>query len=177
MNYVIVDLEATCWEITGSIERMEIIEIGAVKLAAQTLEIQAEFNSFVRPVHQPVLSRFCTALTSIRQEDVDGADEFPAVFGQFLDWIGPQPFTLCSWGKYDLRQFGVDCRRHRVSLPNSFRHHINLKKLFADRHGLKPCGMLRALSHFGMRAEGMNHRGIDDALNITRIAVELFRRN
>ncbi len=47
MNYIIYDLEATCWE--GSRwEEMEIIEIGAVLLDGEHFQPMAEFEQFVR---------------------------------------------------------------------------------------------------------------------------------
>ena len=82
MRYGVVDLEATCWEERGSPERMEIIEIGAVLLASSRGPAEREHGSFVRPVESPLLSDFCTRLTSIRQQDVDGAP---------LGWKGPAP--------------------------------------------------------------------------------------
>src|ERR1043165_8944279 len=105
MRYVIVDLEATCWEKGTSPDRMEIIEIGAGLLDSSTGPVSKEFGAFVKPVASPELSEFCTQLTSIRQEDVDQAEIFPMVFWQFVDWIGVEPFRLCSWRAYDLNQF------------------------------------------------------------------------
>src|SRR5690348_5364087 len=119
MRYVIVDLEATCWETGTSPERMEIIEIGAVLMDSSAGPVSKEFGAFVKPMASRELSDFCTQLTSIRQEDVDQAEIFPVVFWQFVDWIGEQPFYLCSWGAYDLNQFRRDCQRYRMSLPAS----------------------------------------------------------
>jgi inhibitor of KinA sporulation pathway (predicted exonuclease) len=132
----------------------------------------AEFSRFVRPVKEPVLSEFCTRLTSIQQRDVDRAQTFPEVFSDFLAWLGPEEFSLCSWGAYDLSQFEVDCRRHSIPFPDSFSaHHLNLKRLFQERRGArKPGGMRQALSILGIPLEGQHHRGIDDARNIAKIA-------
>ena len=55
MRYVIVDLEATCWE-GGSPDRMEIIEIGSVLLESSRGPLSREFDAFVRPVESPQLS-------------------------------------------------------------------------------------------------------------------------
>lgn len=53
--------------------QMEMIEIGLVVIDLETLEIVDEFQRFVRPQINPVLTDFCKQLTSIQQEDVDGA--------------------------------------------------------------------------------------------------------
>src|ERR1700759_4983036 len=166
MNYVIVDLEATCWENTRNRDRMEIIEIGAVYIESSRGPVVSEFNSFVRPVVSPTLSDFCKKLTSITQADVDGADVFRAVFRRFLDWIGPDPFMLCSWGAYDLNQFRLDCQRHALTMPKAFERHVNLKKEFARVNGVRSCGMAAALKHAKLPLVGTHHRGIDDARNI-----------
>jgi len=174
MRYVIVDLEATCWEGGSNIEIMEIIEIGAVILESSQGPAVEEFSAFVKPVIEPILSDFCMRLTSIRQSDVDNADNFKVVFPRFIDWIGSQPFILCSWGAYDLKQFRADCERHKIPLPESFLRHINLKQEFADLKGIKPCGMAKSLQILGIKLEGTHHRGIDDVRNIAKIAVKVL---
>jgi inhibitor of KinA sporulation pathway (predicted exonuclease) len=170
MRYVIVDLEATCWEKGTTPARMEIIEIGAILLASATGPASREFAEFVRPVAEPTLSDFCIQLTSIRQEEVDAAGDFKTVLPRFLDWLGSEPFTLCSWGAYDLNQFKTDCARHDLPLPAAFERHINLKQEFAVLKGVKPCGMKHALRLLGLPLEGQHHRAIDDARNIAKIA-------
>jgi inhibitor of KinA sporulation pathway (predicted exonuclease) len=169
---IVLDLEATCWEGRVPVERMEIIEIGAVALAGSTLEPAGEFSRFVRPFAQRVLSEFCTRLTSIRQDQVDSARIFREVFPEFLAWIGPEPGRVCSWGAYDLNQLRVDCRRHGLELPESLAAaHLNLKTLFQERRSLRRgCGLAQALRLLGWPLEGTHHRGIDDARNISRIA-------
>ena len=170
MRYIVVDLEATCWLKGGSRDRMEIIEIGAVLLNSSSGPAVSEFGAFVRPVLEPVLSDFCRELTHIEQADVDGAAPFPEVLSRLLEWIGSEPFVLCSWGAYDLGQFETDCRRHKLPLPETFRRHVNLKAEFAEQRGIQPCGMAHALVISKLPLEGTHHRGIDDARNIGRIA-------
>jgi 3'-5' exoribonuclease 1 len=167
---VICDLEATCWDKgEHNPEKMEIIEIGAVLADAKSMRKLDEFNSFVRPVRNPVLSDFCVNLTSIQQQDVDDADVFPIVFSRFLDWIGDlETMRIASWGAYDLNQFKQNCRFHGIANP--FRDkHINLKKKFSELHNGKKYGMKRAMRIVGLVLEGVHHRGIDDARNIFRI--------
>lgn len=171
MRYVIVDLEATCWMGRPVPQRMEIIEIGSVLLASDTGPIQQEFASFVRPLNEPNLSAFCMGLTGIRQQEIDKAEDFSRVFPRFLDWIGPEPYRLCSWSTYDLNQFKTDCARHGLSFPPQFSNHVNLKQEFARIEGVRPCGMKRALAMCQLQVEGKPHRGLDDARSITKLAL------
>ncbi|MBB6050093.1 3'-5' exonuclease [Armatimonas rosea] len=172
MRFIIVDLEATCRESGMPREEMEIIEIGAVELLSPIAEPTREFSRFVRPTLNPELSAFCTQLTGISQRDVDRAEGFSTVFPAFLDWIGPEPYTLCSWGAYDLTQFLQDLARHGLTPPPAFNatRHLNLKKRFADKLGTRPLGMATALRHVGLPLLGRHHRGIDDAYNIAALA-------
>jgi 3'-5' exoribonuclease 1 len=170
MRYVIVDLEATCWMRRAEPQRMEIIEIGSVVLASNTGPIEKEFGSFVRPLNEPTLSAFCMGLTGIRQLEIDKAEDFSKVFPRFLDWIGPEPYRLCSWSVFDLNQFKTDCARHGLPFPPQFSNHINLKQEFARLAGVHPCGMKRALALSQLQVEGKPHRALDDARNIANLA-------
>lgn len=174
MRYVICDLEATCWEKDTSITRQEIIEIGAVMLSSEVGPAVGEFAEFVRPLSEPMLTDFCKKLTTITQEEVDGAAPFREVFPRFLAWIGPEPFRFASWGSYDLRQFREQCRREKIALPAMFEDHINLKYVFAEKRKTHPMGMAQALHKLGWALEGRHHRGIDDARNIARIAMTIL---
>lgn len=174
MRYVIVDLEATCWEHARDARRMETIEIGAVELLSSRGPTARSFGRFVRPVSEPTLSDFCTRLTTIRQSDVDRAERFPQVFWAFVEWIGPGPFVWGSWGAYDLGQLQTDCRRHGMIFPPEMERHINLKTEFARVLGVKSCGMMKALQQVGLKPVGTHHRGLDDAANIAPLAMRIL---
>jgi len=67
--FLIVDLEATCCD-KQSISRreMEAIEIGAVIVDAQPLNLIDEFVTFIKPVRNPALTEFCTQLTALNSQ-------------------------------------------------------------------------------------------------------------
>ena len=174
LQHIIFDLEATCWKKGSHLDRMEIIEIGAVRLQAPAFEPVHAFSTFVRPINEPILSEFCRNLTSIRQADVDSAPKFPSALTALLDWIGPGKTSLCSWGAYDLRQISADCRKHSIEVPAIFQNHIDLKAVFSQLYKHKPCGMRKALNLLGLPLECVHHRGIDDAKNISRIAQKVL---
>ena len=177
MNYIIFDLEATCWENESDKKRTnEIIEIGAVKLDDSLNSID-EFNMFVKPTENPELSKFCKKLTTIQQRDVDGAELFSVVVPKFLKWVDGA--VLYSWGHYDKHQLLREGSRkllpHSYEKLNSslFKHH-SLKHEFADIKGIKPCGMEKALDLLSLPLIGTHHRGIADARNIAKIFVQTF---
>ena len=124
-----------------------------------------EFQSFVRPVRNPILSDFCRELTKISQADVDAAPAFPEALPRFAEWAAGA--TVGSWGDYDRRQFEQDCAFHGLPMP--FDRHVNIKRAFAGIRRVKPHGVGGALRLIGLSFEGTPHRGIDDARNIARI--------
>ncbi|WP_196890333.1 3'-5' exonuclease [Aureivirga marina] len=81
MKYIIFDLEATCWEKANG-RKNEVIEIGAV-MVNENKEIVSEFEQFVKPSKEPILSDFCTKLTSITQKDVENAPYFQEAIENF----------------------------------------------------------------------------------------------
>jgi inhibitor of KinA sporulation pathway (predicted exonuclease) len=174
--FLVIDFEATCSD-DGSVPRdhMEIIEIGAVMVAAAAFQVIGEFQSFVRPIRHPALTPFCTTLTSIRQSDVDSAPTFPGVVQQFKKWLYQHyGFVFASWGDYDFNQLQQDCDFHQVPYPISAPH-VNLKLRFAQRQELtKKPGLGDAVRLAGLDFLGSHHRGIDDARNIARLLPFIF---
>jgi inhibitor of KinA sporulation pathway (predicted exonuclease) len=181
----VTDFEATCWENHkapapggGWVEPpMEIIEMGCVLADAETLKKVSEFQTFVRPVRTTTLSDFCMFLTTIRQEDVDRAPEFPEALTVWMRWLDGlvqrSEVTFASWGRYDYNQLTQDCQYHGVKFP-FWTEHTNLKTAVAEKKGWKPQGVGKALRRLGLEFEGTAHRGLDDAKNILRIAQKVL---
>ncbi len=173
MNYIILDLEATCWENKGHGNKNEIIEIGAVRINSDG-KIESEFSEFIKPILNPVLSDFCMGLTSIKQDDVDYSDKFDKVIERFKNWIGSDEYVLCSWGFYDKTQFESDCNLHKLD-TTWLKNHISLKHQYTGIKNIKKhIGMSGALSMEKLTLEGTHHRGIDDAKNIAKIFLKQF---
>jgi inhibitor of KinA sporulation pathway (predicted exonuclease) len=174
-HYLVIDFEATCCD-RGTVPRnaMEIIEFGVVMTDAD-FRIVDEFQSFVKPVRHPVLTPFCTQLTSIRQQDVDDAPTFPACVDAFKAWLYRyRDFAFCSWGDYDRNQLQQDCDFHHIPNPISAPH-CNVKQLFSERRSLKnKYGLAGAVEKAGLTFSGTHHRGIDDARNIARLLPYVF---
>lgn len=151
-------------------DEMETIEIGAVFVDAADFRVTGEFQTFIRPVRHPILTPFCTELTSITQEIVDGAPGFAHAFHEFeKSIVSPRDATrFCSWGLFDKTQFERDCYYH--SVPYTLPTHINLKDVFSATQGKRRAyAMAEALKICGIELAGTHHRGIDDARNIVKM--------
>lgn len=179
MNYIVFDLEATCWNDEEKLKnpslKSEIIEIGAVKLN-EKLETVDTFEAFIQPILNKKLSQFCVELTTIQQSNVDSAKTFRIVSEDFKKWIG-NDYVLCSWGKYDKNQLTKDCELHRLD-TKWLKNHTSIKHQYMDLYNKKgkDAGMSKVLKDLGLSLEGTHHRGIDDAKNISKIFVKIFNQ-
>ncbi len=173
MKYIVFDLEATCWK-NKTDRRREIIEIGAVKVDENS-KVLDEFNCFIKPVIHPMLSDFCKELTTIDQREIDSAGFFPEAISQFRRWIDiDEEYVLCSWGFYDKKQLENDSDLHQLD-KYWIGSHVSLKHQHAKIKKLKrPVGLSNAMAGENIKPQGIHHRGIDDAKNISKIFVKYF---
>ncbi len=179
--YVIIDFECTCWE-DRSIDAHEIIEFPAIIMNSRTLQIEYEFQEYVRPTESPLLSDFCTALTGIHQSDVDHADTLEIVlhnFNYFLHENQIHNFTMCTDGPWDFIRFLYpETNRKNIPYPDWAKSWIDIRLRFQKSFRLNRRqnvdGMLKIL---GMEFQGRPHSGIDDARNIARIARAIHERD
>ncbi|WP_309741827.1 3'-5' exonuclease [Chamaesiphon sp. OTE_20_metabat_361] len=179
-HILVVDLEATCCDLQ-SIPRhqMETIEIGAVMVATESLEIVDEFQTFIKPLRHPILTEFCRQLTSITQSQVDTAPTFPDAIKLWQPWLAKFDKTIFgSWGDYDRKQLQQDSKYHRIDLPYPVSsNHVNLKEIFSTTQRLnKRHGMAQALNLAQIELTGTHHRGIDDARNISKLLPYILGR-
>jgi len=186
--YVVLDFEATCAQ--GKPPKpQEIIEFPSVLLDGEKLTVIDEFASFVRPVHHPKLTAFCSELTGITQQQVDDALFFPEVFALHMAWLRSHnlkvttadegaSFAFITCGDWDLRRMLPNqcrvCEPRRDFIPHAYRQWINIKVHYMAFKGTRKLptmtGMLRGL---GLDLVGRHHSGIDDTRNIARIARHL----
>ena len=178
--YFIVDLEATCWEVSKVPDLNEIIDIGIV-VCDDNYNILDSWTSFVKPKINTKLSGFCKKLTSIKQNDIDSALYLSDVINNFISWfenkfeVNPNQVTWCTWGSWDLKCLTADCNRNGILFP--FSNHRNLKDIYysfrncdrSDKISLKEV-ILRENIAFNDKL----HRGITDAFAAAKIAKLIF---
>jgi inhibitor of KinA sporulation pathway (predicted exonuclease) len=181
---VVLDFEATCVQ-GGAPVPQEVIEFPSVLVSLSELRVLDHFGTFVRPVHHPQLSEFCTELTGIRQDDVDPAPTFSEALALHQAWLAShqlipdgESFAFVTCGDWDLAtMLPVQCKAAGIavpSLPRAYRRWINIKKPFVELvRGAKSHGMPSMLRALNLELEGRHHRGLDDCHNIARIALAL----
>jgi len=185
----VLDFEATCEkEPKPPPSPQEVIEFPSVLLVKNDqgrLEEVSTFESFVRPIFHPKLSEFCTSLTSITQDQMDGAEPFPDVLEKHVAWLKSHgvfepdaSIIMVTCGDWDLKKMLpgqlAACRIRYSSIPGCYSRWINVKPIFdkclkrKSRTGM--AGMLDLLGH---ELTGTHHRGIDDCKNIVKIVKTL----
>lgn len=177
-NLLVIDLESTCEDSPPEGYHYQIIEIGAVWLSpcGQVLDT---FETLVR-ADQPI-SEFCSSITTITQAQSDSGVSFAEASAALAEFASRYPGkTWASWGAGDLKMIERDSAYHGVGNPLDGWTHRNLK---VEYHNAKPkkkklprVGMKRAMVELGIELEGPHHRALPDALNISRICVEVERR-
>ena len=180
-SFVVLDFEATCDEARPP-KPQEIIEFPVVLVDARTLAVVDEFRTFVRPVHHPRLTAFCTDLTGIRQEDVDDAPVWSEALAQVSAWLDDQlakfGHTRCLFvtcGDWDLAKMILSqCATSGDHVPERFRQWLNIKYLFKRVTGKPACDMPQMLKELSLPLEGRHHSGLDDSRNIAKILATLL---
>ena len=171
MNYIVYDLEATCWNGHPAADMQEIIEVGAVLINPYG-ETEKEFNRFVKPKLAPTLSMYCKELTNITQEQIDRADDYDEVIYDFKHWINmEEDYLLCSWGKFDKRMLFENGQLHNLD-TEWIDPHIDMKKQYQRINRLrKEIGLKWAIGREEFEFDGIAHRAISDAINTAKIFV------
>ncbi len=173
MNFIIFDLELTCWEGDMAGRQQEIIELAALKINSYGHTI-SRFNRFVKPKYYPILSPYCTHLTTINQTQINQAKLFKEVIGDFMEWINKdqEDYYLIAWGHNDLEFLKNECKNHNVDL-DWLDTYVDLSNKYIKLRKLRDSiSLVGALSLEGFEFEGTQHRAEDDTYNLSKIFIK-----
>ena len=176
----VFDLELTAWECSMARhwlspgEFKEVVQIGAVKLDAESFAPLAEFDQLVRPRVNFPLPAYFEKLTGISSEQVarSGAD-FAAAFASFLEFAGDGP--VASFGRDD-RVLDENIRLYGMTGASALPVFYDLRGWFAvqgvDPRGMHSCDIGPAV---GIPFEGRNHNALDDARSIAAAMAKMAK--
>ena len=176
---IVVDLEWTAWDRSrqrtwsGPGEEMEVVQIGAVKLAdTPALEELGAFEILVRPRINPALDRYFTDLTSITQDrlDSEGVDLKDAL-AAFADFIGP---ATASFGFGDeFAPIAANCQLYGMANPFASRQCDDVRSVVMGTLGIDWMPNSSELPELmGFTPPGAMHQGLADS----RCVAEALRR-
>ncbi|WP_028400032.1 exonuclease [Ectobacillus panaciterrae] len=174
--YIVFDIERN-FRPYQSDAPTEIVDIGAIKIEANTMSMIEFFSALVKPTAS--LSRHTTKLTGITKEDVKGAESFPQVIEKFREFVG-EDYMFVTWGKEDYGFLTKDCVLHDTECPylgkevrfdlQRFVFHA-YQELFPNQPNLK-----FAVEQLALEWEGEQHRAYADAKNTANIFLTAIKQ-
>ncbi|KAF5198036.1 Eri1 exoribonuclease [Thalictrum thalictroides] len=179
--FVVIDFEATC-DKDRNPHPQEIIEFPSVLVNSVTGQLEASFQTYVRPVYHQHLSDFCKELTGIQQIQVDRGVPLSEALLMHDKWLEDKGikhtnFAVVTWSNWDCRvMLESECRFKRIRKPPYFNRWINLKVPFHEVFGALRCNLKEAVQHAGLAWEGRAHCGLDDAKNTARLLTHIMHR-
>jgi len=173
LNYIVLDLEATCWMGKPPKGINEVIEIGAVKINGYG-EVKGYFSKLIKPSVNPRLSGFCKKLTGIKQEHLNTADDFVKVIEQFQDFIeiDYEDYILFSWGNNDKPYLVSNCRLHNIEIDWLYPFVDMREKYLSFNGNRKKSGLKHIVESEGFEFEGDQHSAYVDAYNLSKIFIK-----
>lgn len=177
MQYVILDLESPCAKNRKNYNRFdcnEIISIGAIKLNEKR-EVIDEIELLVKPKISKQITKFCTKLTGITNDDLRNANYFDKVIIEFINWVGDDDTIYLHWGPNDETKIKRNVYRYNTGLE-WYKKAVFID-LQQDYQRLAKCYKLTsvydALINLGKVFEGKMHNAKNDAFNTSIIFQEL----
>lgn len=182
---LVLDFEATCWrDPSYGLNSQEIIEFSCVLYDVRKDRIVSEFQQYVRPTENILLSHFCISLTGITQSIVNNGVPLNACLSRFTAWIKRQQVKFdfkcveglnetciaATWTNYDLGAYlEKECRRKSLKYPNYLVNWIDVRALYQMMYVKKPKNFYDAISKVGLKFVGHKHSGLDDARNTAKL--------
>ncbi|CAI4226501.1 unnamed protein product [Auanema sp. JU1783] len=180
LDYLLVlDFEATCEADSLILPCQEIIEMPVIALDTETWEEKAKFHQYITPTERPILTSFCTQLTGIIQEMIEGKPHINDALEMFHEWLKQENiidsnFAFVTCGDWDLKvALPNEAKFKGITLPEYYSRWINVKKSHGQYTGQFAKSLSDLLSFYNIKHEGRLHSGIDDAKNIAAIVKAL----
>ncbi|KAL7616047.1 hypothetical protein Lser_V15G04238 [Lactuca serriola] len=179
--FVVIDFEATC-DKERNPHPQEIIEFPSVIVSSVTGQLEACFQTYVRPTCNQLLSDFCKDLTGIQQIQVDRGVTLSEALLRHDKWLEKKGiknanFAVVTWSNWDCRvMLESECRFKKIRKPPYFNRWINLKVPFCEVFGGAKCNLKEAVQLAGLSWQGRAHCGLDDAKNTARLLAVMMHK-
>lgn len=164
------------------INPQEIIEFPVHVLNSNDSSTKARFHHYVKPIHHPKLTEFCSNLTGITQEVVDLGKTFAEVWYEFREFMEFHGLTekntlFCISGDWDLKTMWPNqAKLVGLQTPPYFERWVNIKTLCGREFAQLPKNIIQLLDILGLKHVGHHHSGIDDVENIRNCVKYMLRK-
>jgi len=168
---VVFDLEFTAWE--GSVanrwsrpgEFTELVQIGALRVDARSLAVEAKMDVLVRPQFNPVLSDYFVKLTGIVNDELAARGvDFETAYDEFLRFAGGA--LIVAFGRDDLI-FEANLKLYGIRDAPPLPPYVNIVPWLIE-NGIDPKGRnacdVGPLA--GVAFKGQKHNALADAHSV-----------
>ncbi|CAK75902.1 unnamed protein product (macronuclear) [Paramecium tetraurelia] len=173
-NLILFDIQVSCIEDNRQNYNQEIIEISAKVYDIDQRKIVRNFQKYIKPVDNPIISEFCTKQTGIKQFQINNGISLQQAINQLTDIFKELGrFCIITKGDFDLLILKKEAQRKNIKLVRNFTYYINIKKVFPkslrSKTSLKDPSMTEMLECCGL-LQYDNHESetakVDDLANL-----------
>jgi inhibitor of KinA sporulation pathway (predicted exonuclease) len=174
---LVIDFEFTCWR--GRPPKgmsQEILEIGLAEVDLVNGKILNRDSIIIKP-ESSVVSKFCTKLTTITNEQVEKSGIILSdAFNLLNKKYDLQNICWGSWGKFDKTHLSKECKSKNIDFPFS-KDYVDIQKHFSKTKKDKSrlYSVENALKELGTEFKGTPHRADVDAYNTAIIYLSMYR--
>jgi len=177
-DFFVVDFEFTQYtKPTGRPRAFfsEIIEIGAIRIDGETLEIIGHIEDFVKPHFFPKQAAESMDFCMITAADMENAIDFSDMLGQIELLYVPGKTYFVAWGDADYGVLKQNCERHSLANPILPEDCLDLAEAYKMIKGERNTpGLHRTVEELNIDDEGFGHTAYDDAVNTGKVLLRLI---
>lgn len=155
--------------------KTETIEIGAVKISAETNRIVDEFTCVVCPQWNHQVEPNITRLTGITTREARTGKHFADALVDFSNWVGSEPVQIYSWSPSDYLQLRGECAAKGIAFPAMLKNWVDFQAEYPKYLGYskRRCLSLKdAAQMIGTTIlPGRAHRALYDAQITARLVL------
>ena len=177
-DFLVVDFEFTTYKKRTGQPRgffSEIIEIGAVKINGETLEITDRVQQFVKPHFYPKQANDGLSFSMISEKDMESAIEFSEMIEIIKTLYTPQKTYFAAWGNADYNVLNEGCKRHSLINPVLEDDYLDIafayKTIMEDTY---TTGLRNAAEEQQINTGGLWHTAYDDAATAGKILIKMI---
>ena len=178
-DYLVVDFEFT--QYTKPVGRprgffSEIIEIGAVKISGETLELIGQISNYVNPHFYPRQAGEVMEFSMISENDLQSAVEFGEMIESIRGLYVPHMTLFAAWGDADYKVLDEGCRRHGLENPVLYEDYLDMAAWYKWEMGDNyTTGLRKAVEEQCLDSDMFWHTASQDAANTGALLVKLIK--
>ena len=178
-DYYVVDFEFTqCTQRQGRPVGFfpEIVELGAVKIDGDTLEVTEQDHHFVKPHFYPKQLKEIADFCMITDKEMKASISFPDMIECLKGLYTPGKTYFVSWGMEDFRVLKKGCERHGIENPVLYEDCLDFAEWYKWEMGdSNTTGLRKATEEQCIDTGMLWHAAISDALNTGKLLITLLK--